>query len=1037
MRKSLLFLWGILLLLLLPSYLISQTRQITGKITDEKGDAVPGASIVVKGANAGVSADENGRYSIQTSGNNVTLVFSAVGRATREIKLGEATTYDVVLQPSVSHDLNEVVVTAAFGFKQRKKTLGYNVQEVTSAELSKGRENNFINALQGKISGVNITSSGGAPGAGTDIVIRGISSLSPTADNQPLIIIDGMPVNNSTVSGSMIPSTGTNGLPALSNDQFSYANRGLDINPDDIESISVLKGAGATALYGLKAANGVLIITTKKGRTGRVTINLSSSVGLDYITKYPEIQTKYREGQQGRLAFNGDGSPNRFQTFGPARTDADPAYNNFKNLFETGMRYNNSITVQGGNDRTTYYSSFSSLNQKGILKSTSFDRYTFKLAGSSQLSSKVGVNASATLTTSQSVQPSAGDKGVMTAIAYHTPTVDVRDYMYEDGSQKVYAPGIIDNPLYVARFSQMKSNVFRLVGNMGLSWSIVPKLKFDYKIGGDYYSDNRTRIVPGPRFNNDPRTLDMAIASGGFIVEERVTYRDVSSNAFLTWQDKINEDFDYTLLAGNSVQVTYTDIVNTRGEKFGLAGFYDLSNTTNQFNARSTTRRRYAGIFGSAKVGFRDAIYLELSARNDWSSTLPTANNSFFYPAASLSYIFTELHNLSNNILSFGKLRVSYAQVGKDAPPYSNSPYFSAPRGFPFQTGLSSTLGFLRSPEYADPNLKPEMQKSFELGTELHFLRDRLNVDFSWYRNKNVDQIIPVPIAYTSGYGTYITNAGSIQNEGFEFELSGTPIKTKDFNWTLVGNWTRNVSTVLSIREGITDINFYDEGRLINKLTVGGSAGDLYGTAYKRDEKGNLLINAQGFPDFTPQFVKAGNAFPDWIGSISTTLNWKNFTLSGLLEYKKGGDVFDVTMRNAIRNGVLKITENRYQQMIFSGVKISDGKPNDIPVVLDHNFYRGTNLFNNITDIILQDASWLRLRNVSLNYELPKKWLERTKFIRGATIGVTASNFILWTPYSGYDPQSSAFATGFNVYGFTGSAIPNYSSWLINLNVNF
>ncbi len=1035
MRKKFLCSWGILWLLLLPLLALSQARQITGRVTDEKGNPIPMASVIVKGATTGVSADENGRYSISVTGKNPTLVISSTGFTSKEVKIGESNSYNVVLQSGNS--LSEVVVTAAFGFKQRKKTLGYNVQEVTSADLAKGRENNFINAIQGKVSGVNITSSGGAPGAGTDIIIRGISSLSPTADNQPLIVVDGMPVNNSTVSGSMIPSTGTNDLPAKSSDQFSYANRGLDINPDDIESISVLKGAGATALYGLRAANGVLIITTKKGSTGRMSINLNSSVAADYLTKFPEIQTKYREGQQGRLAFNSDGSPNRFQTFGPLRQPDDPVYNNFKRLFETGLRVNNSITVQGGNNKTTYYSSFSSLNQKGILPSTKYDRYTFKLAGTSQISDKVGVNASATLTTSQSTQPSAGDKGVMTAIAYHTTSVDVKDYMNPDGSQKVYAPGIIDNPLYVARFSQMKSNVFRIVGNMGLTYNIIPRLRFDYKIGGDFYSDNRTRIVPGPRYANDPTTLDMAIASGGFIVEERVTYRDVNSNAFLTWQDKINEDFDYTLLAGNTLQVTYTDVINTRGEKFGLAGFYDLSNTTNQFNARTTTRRRYAGIFGSAKFGFRNAVYLELTGRNDWSSTLPTANNSFFYPAVSLSYIFTELHNISNNILNFGKIRASYAQVGKDAPPYSNGPYYTAPRGFPFTTGLTSTLGFLRSIEYADPNLKPEKQKSLEFGTELHFLKDLISLDFSWYRSKNVDQIIPVPVAYTSGYSTYITNAGSIQNEGYEVELTATPVKTKDWRWTIIGNWSRNRSKVISIKEGITDINFYDEGRILNKLTVGGSAGDLYGTAYRRDEKGNLLIRADGFPDFTPQFVKAGNAFPDWIGSVSTSVSWKNFTLSGLLEYKKGGDVFDVTMRNSIRNGVLKITENRYQQVVFNGVKIADGKPNDIPVVLDHNYYRNTNFFNNITDVILQDASWLRLRNISLSYDLPKKLLQRTGFIKGANVGITGSNFILWTPYSGYDPGSNAFATGYNVYGFTGSNIPNYSSWILNLNLNF
>lgn len=1041
MKGTLLFRWGILLLFLLPLSLFGQSRQVTGQVTDEKGAPVPQASILLKGSKSGVSAGDDGRFTITVPGSNAVLVISSTGFSSREIRVTDSSHYNIVLQSSTS--LSEVVVTAAFGFKQKKKTLGYNVQEVNSADLTKGRENSFLNAIQGKVSGVNITSAGGAPGAGTDIIIRGMSSLSPTADNQPLIVIDGVPVNNSTTSGNMLPSSGTNTLQAASNDQFAYGNRGLDINPDDIESISVLKGAGATALYGLKAANGVLVITTKRGSSGRLSIGVSSSASWDYLTKYPEIQTKYREGQNGRIAFNADGSlASKFQTFGPLRTDADPAYNNFKRAFETGHRYNNSVTLQGGNGKTTYYSSVSALNQSGILPATKFDRYTFKLAGTSQFSEKFSVNASATLTTSQNAQPSAGDKGVMTSLAYHTPTYDVRDYMNPDGSMKVYAPGTIDNPLYVARFSQMKSNVFRIVGNMGFTWNIIPRLKFDYKIGGDFFSDNRTRIVPGPRFPGDPTTLDLAIATGGFIVEERITSRDVNSNAFLTWQDQINEDFDYTILVGNNAQVTYTDITNNRGEKFGLPGFYDISNTLNQFNGRTTTRRRYAGVFGSAKFGFRNAVYIELTGRNDWSSTLPPNNNSFFYPAVSLSYNFTDLHNISNDILNFGKIRLSYAQVGKDAQPYSNGPYYTAPKGFPFVSGTTTVVGFQRSLQFSDPNLKPEMQKSFEIGSELHFLKDRINLDFTYYSSKNVDQIIPVPVSVTSGYGTYITNAGSLKNEGVELELTATPIKQKDLNWSITANWSRNRSTVLSIKEGISDIIFYEEGRLTNKLVVGGSAGDLYGTAYVRDDKGNLVIQtaagaSRGFPDYTKQFVKVGNAFPDWIGSVASTLTWKNWSLSGLLEYKKGVDLFDVTMRNSIRNGVLKITENRYQDIIFPGVRQDDGKPNDITVQLTPDFYRTTNYFNNIADVIVQDASWLRLRNVSLSYALPKKLLDRTKFVKNASVGVTGSNFILWTRYSGYDPQSGAFASGFNAYGFTGSNIPNFSSWIVNLNINF
>ncbi|NCU03865.1 MAG: SusC/RagA family TonB-linked outer membrane protein, partial [Chitinophagaceae bacterium] len=667
MRKKCFVRLMAMLLLLLPASVFAQSKLISGIITNSRNEPVPLATIQQKGSSNFTTASETGQFTIRVTGVNPVLVISSSGYTTQEVTIGAATSYEIQLVETGT--LSEVIVTTAFGVKQKKKSLGYNVQELSAAQLDKGKENNFINALQGKVSGVNITSTGGAPGAGTDILIRGISSLNPAANNQPLIIIDGLPVNNSTLPASVIPSAGTNGNQARSNDQFAFANRGLDINPDDIESISVLKGAGATALYGLQAANGVIIITTKKGSAGKMNLSVNSSVSFDFITKYPEIQTRYREGANGRIPVNADGSlGTKFQSFGPPRGPNDPAYNNFKNAFTTGHRYNNSITLQGGNAKATYYSSFAALNQDGILDYSKFNRYTFKLAGSYQVSPKLQVSSSATLTSSKNVAPSAGDKGVMTALSYHTPTYDVRDYIYPDGSMKVYSPTVIDNPLYVARFSQMVSNLNRFFGNMGFNYAIMPKLKFDFKIGGDFYSDNRTRIVPGPRYPGDLTTFDLAIANGGFIVEDRINFRNITSNAIFTWQDNITNDLDYTITAGSNIEVTHIDNVNTRGERFAQPGFYDLSNTATLFAFRSTSNRRYAGIFGSAKFGFKNALFLELTGRNDWSSTLPVENNSFFYPSASLSYVFTDLPDISNDILSFGKLRLSYAQVGKDAP---------------------------------------------------------------------------------------------------------------------------------------------------------------------------------------------------------------------------------------------------------------------------------------------------------------------------------------------------------------------------------
>ncbi|RYY62193.1 MAG: SusC/RagA family TonB-linked outer membrane protein [Chitinophagaceae bacterium] len=1041
MRRTTILSQMLFWLLAMPISLMAQTREVSGTITNSKGEPVPAATVQQKGTSTSVVANDQGRYSITVTGASVTLLVSSSGFTATEFPIGNAASYDIQLKESGS--LSEVVVTAAFGVKQRKKTLGYNVQEVNSGELAKGKENSFINALQGKVSGVNITSTGGAPGAGTDIVIRGISSLNPGANNQPLIIIDGIPVDNSTVVGSLMPSAGSNGNQAASRDQFATANRGLDINPDDIESISVLKGAGATALYGLQAANGVLIITTKKGSAGKMIVSAGSSVSVDFLTKWPEIQKKYREGQGGRVNIAQTGLlGTRFQTFGPQITANDRVYENFRDAFDNGARYNNNVSVQGGNGKSTYYTSFSSLNQKGMIPTTKYNRYTFKLAGSTQVTDKVNVNGSATLTSSKNIQPSAGDKGIMTALSYHTTTVDVRDYVRPDGTINSYAGSTIDNPLYVARYSQLQSNLFRFVGNMGFSYNILKGLRFDYKIGGDFYGDNRTRIVPGPLFPGAV-ALDLAAATGGFIAEDRVTFRDVTSNAFLTYNNKFSGDFDYSVLVGNTIQNTYTDLISARGEGFSSPLFYDLSNTANLYNNRLTTRRRYAGIFGTAKVGFRNALYLEVSGRNDYSSTLPPGNNSFFYPATSLSYVFTDLHHISGSVLNYGKFRASYAQVGKDAAPYSDRVYYYPASGFPF----NGVGGIRRGGTYADFSLLPEKQKSIEFGTELHFLNDRITLDVSAYQSKNVDQILSVPISYASGYFNYLTNSGSIRNRGLEVELGGSPIKTDAVVWNATINWSMNRSKVLSIKEGITEIPFYNEGRLTNKLVVGGSAGDLYGIAYQRSATGELIINdnpasAQyGRPMVTPSasnlWVKVGNAIPDWIGSLNNSVSYKGFNLSFLLEVKKGGDMMDVTMRNSIRNGVLKITESRYEQVIFSGVKATDGRPNDIPTILDENYYRDADVFNNIADVIVQDASWVRLRNVSIGYELPGKWLSAQKVVKSANISVTGSNFILQTPYKGYDPQSTAYGSGYNVYGFTGSNIPNYSSVIFSLNATF
>jgi outer membrane receptor protein involved in Fe transport len=588
---------------------------------------------------------------------------------------------------------------------------------------------------------------------------------------------------------------------------------------------------------------------------------------------------------------------------------------------------------------------------------------------------------------------------------------------------KVFSPGVIDNPKYVGKFSTLNEQLFRTIGNIGLTYEFAKWLKLDYKVGGDYYSDNHVRIVPGPRFPGDPATLDLAAGQGGYITNERIAFRDVNSNLFLTANKTFNKDWEGSVMLGNAIQSTRTDYIMTRGEKFALPFFYDISNTSNLFSNASLTKRNLIGAFADVKFSFRNALFFNVTGRNDWSSTLPSNNRSFFYPSASVSYVFTDLHNLSGNLLSYGKLRLSAAQVGKDAPPYRNGPYFNATPGFPF----GSVPGFVLDRDINDPNLKPEQTNSYEAGLEFRLLNNRIGFDATYYVQNSNDQIIRVPISSPSGYDFYTTNAGEIQNKGLELTMNGSIIKGRNLRWDATLNWSTNESEVKSIREGINEIIFFDRERIVNKLVPGGSAGDLYGRKFRRSADGQLLINAQGLPEINQTFEVAGNAFPDWTGSVLNNISFKGITLSTLLEYRQGGDVYDLSMRNAIRNGILKTTENRYQQITFKGVNASGAK-NTVPVFLDDAFYRSENNYNGAAEVLLQDASWLRLRNVSLSYDLNKSLLTRTRYIKGARIALSANNFILWTPFKGFDPETTAFGAGSNSFGYMGLNIPGTST---------
>ncbi len=1004
--------------------LLAQGRIVTGKITTaDDGSPLPGVNVLIKGTSTGSITDVDGNYKINVPNDQAVLVFSFIGYKAQEITVGAQTTLNVVLEVDATQ-LNEVVITS-FGIEQERKSLGYSVQEVSSKDLLKGQDANLVNGLRGQLSGVMIQNSSGSPGAGANIIIRGITSMSPGANNQPLFVVDGIPVSNETNAGNTQPSAGSNAV-AGSSEQFSATNRIADLNPNDIESVSILKGPSASALYGLRAANGVIIITTKKGSSGKATVNYNVSYGIDQVNKIPERQTIYREGIQGRIRLlaNQTLDPTRFQDFGPKHTDGANVYNNFESIWRTGYSVNNNLSVSGGNDKTTYYSSFSHLYQEGVAPNSDWQRLNFSLKGSTKITDKLKVEGSATYIKSGGVRANGGDKSILSALNYHSSTFDVNDYQNSNGTQKSYAGTIIDNPRYLAEVSTLTDDVNRLVGNLALNYNPTDWLSIRYQIGTDVYSDSRRRVAPPG--------LDVSTQVGGFIVEERYNYREINSNLLVTLNKQINDDLKATLVLGNQITDIDASGVSVRGERYTLANFNELSNTSVYFPSRSASVRRLIGVFGSGSLEYKGMLFLNVTGRNDWSSTLPAENRSFFYPSVSLSWVFSETFKLADNpIINAGKIRISAASVGKDTDAYQVGNYFTLANGFPF----GSVSGFRLSTRSGSLNLKPERTQSYEIGAELGFLRNRITLDATYFVQESKDQITPIPVSNSTGFSSFVANAGVVENKGLELLLNAKIVDNPDFQWSATLNFTRMRGTVTTMPEGINEIVFQNDF-IVSKIQQGSRLGDLWGYPYKR-KNGQLLVDINGYPYTTFDTLKVvGNALPDWFGGITNTFNYKGISLSFLIEIRQGGDAFDTGMRNRFRNGVDIRTENRNQEVVFNGVT-ETGQPNTKAVFLDRdNFYNNVARYASVSDVLLQKTSWVRLRNVSLSYSLPESVLSKT-LIKNLRLTATGNNLLLFTPFMGFDPEAIQNGAGSNAFGYVGQTIPAVRNFTFSLNATF
>lgn len=1049
MRKIATFILA-LLLLQVSQTANAQQRTITGTVLSDDNTPMPAASVIVKGRGEGTQTDVNGKFSISANTGEI-LVISAVGFSPQEFKIGKSTSFNITLQKGDSK-LEEVVVTA-LGIKKERRALGYSVSELNSTELMKNKNTNIVNSLAGKVPGVNITQFGGSAGAGASITIRGGNSTSEGRQNQPLFVVDGIIYDNST------SVTGNSGTDGLTRSNTTYSDRIMDINPEDIANLTVLKGAAAAALYGSRAADGVVIITTKQGKEGRVTVNVNSKVSTSWANKLPEAQTEFGP---GTYSSNGVLDDISYDSWGPKIPGDSTIYDNIGNFFQHGIVYDNNVNVSGGTKNGSFYLSGSNFKQTGIVPSTAYDKTTFRFNaeqkyGRLTLNANVAysiANINRTLTTAGLYGSGVGS---MQALYRWPQTYDLKNYINPDGTQhRIYDGSIelkddIDNPYWIINKDKLTSKTNRFTGGISSNFKISNWWDITGRVGYDQYSTNDyTYIAPG--------SAVIPLYQNGRLSKNLFDYTYISTTVMSNFHKSFG-DFDAHLMLGTTAENTQILSQNHWGYNFTTAGTISFNNmeTGNKFFTDGTTRKRLVGAYGEVGVSYKDFIYLTATGRNDWSSTLPLDSRSYFYPSVSASFVFTQLLP-KNSILSFGKLRASWAQVGKDANPYATNTYVNPPITIGSYTGVGNQY-------YAgNPILKPEIQNSWEVGGEFRFLNGRIGLDYTYYHSQTENQIAQPRLAQSGGFIFSSLNTGSVINEGMEIALTGKPIVKKDFSWDVMLNFSYNKGRLGTFLPGIA--YFYPTDAQFGTVKAasipnGGYFLGLTGQSYLRelDSKGVEIPDGRYLVDPTTGFYKlnttnpvVGNREPDFIGGFNNTLRYKKFTLSFLFDFRKGGDVFNGTEYYLIQNGLSKKTLlNDRQSVTVTGVNSVTGA--DFSQTYDANqsytigstTYSGKNLIQKYwanyaanSYNFLTSVNWVKLRSLSLTYDF-MGILKNQKVIKGIALTATGTNLATWTNYKGMDPEVSA-AGGTGGSGSTGIdylGVPAVASFTFGINVTF
>jgi TonB-linked SusC/RagA family outer membrane protein len=1064
----------------------AQVRSVSGKVTAvDDGSPLPGVNVVIKGTTTGTVTDSDGNYTIEAPASGGVLVFSFIGLQTQEIEIGARTRIDLQMTQDIT-ELSEVVVTS-MNIANEKKALGYSVESVSGNKVQQVSEPDPLRALSGKVPGVNIIASSGAPGSSTRITIRGNSSL--LNNNQPLFVVDGVPYNNDYVTTEGT-NTNTGGLTAGG----AFSSRISDLDPNDIKSITVLKGANAAALYGSRAANGVIVITTKSGSASAskkgLEVTYTGTYAIEKIGNLPNFQNSYGTGTNFAYAqANGSwGAP--FIGARPYATlDSIPhwyagrpgmgeydnlrvpyrAYpDNVKDFFETGHVFENSISLTGGNEKSAISVTLSQLKQAGFVPETEFLRHNISIGGKTNLANGLVIGGSLAYTKSSqdgvlSGAPSAtaGDPSAFARTLYFGRNWDVQGQISQNpvdkGSEFFVGRDQVNNPYWSVLNSGIRSKVDRYVGTFNVGYDFKEWLNLTYRIGINGYSQS-TYEFQRPNGANQPL---------GSIIVVDVFSDEINSDLLLTSNTDINENLTLRALVGWNVNQRTNRTRSVNGVGYVIFDIDDITNvndvTPNPIGGFS--RRRLHGAFAEVNLGFKDYAFLTVSGRNDWSSTLPKKNNSFFYPAVNASVILNEALGLSNDFINQVKLRGGWASVGNDTDPYLLNTVFlvndydavtANAAGRPFTPNAGATIPTAgQSSVLADPNLKPEITTELEGGFDVRLWQDRIGLSFTYYNKESKDQIAQISLPEETGYSSQLTNFGTVINKGVELGLDVTPVRLSNgLTWTIAGAFTRNRNEVKELRDGVDEIQFGSGfgGSVIAVHRPGEPFGVLLGTANVRDDEGNLLIdpsNGSLIRDLEPRII--GNPNPDYILGITNTITFKGLTISALWDLRKGGDLFSTSVNQILGRGVLAYQANREGNAIIKGVY---GNPETLQPYLDDNgnkipnqtmievnsLYFGESFAVNAADEwSVFDATTYRLREASISYTFPKSLLSRTPF-GSVSLGLTGRNLWNYSPNFpkdlNYDPETNQFGAR-NVQGIEYSTTPSARRYAVTLRATF